>query len=167
MQIIEGEMHMENLRYNFRAWDKIEHKMYYLDEYTMVLDNDYWSIHKPSTSNDYCGECETSMQHGILMQSTGLKDAQGKLIFEGDICTMLIGITKEKWLEVNGSIKSCLVVVEYKNASWGFRYMYPEEVHEDDREWKPFWMDEEKELWNQKYFEVVGNIYEGEQNEGK
>jgi len=33
-------------------------------------------------------------------------------------------------------------------------------LDKDDREWKSFWCNDDKEIWNLEYFEVVGNIYE-------
>ncbi|MFA5379306.1 MAG: YopX family protein [Dehalococcoidia bacterium] len=59
-----------NDRFIFRAWDKLNKRMIYIERFSQIPSNweDIW----------------------ILMQSTGLRDRAGKLIFEGDIVRRMV-----------------------------------------------------------------------------
>lgn len=119
-------------RLKFRAWNSYQNKMF--DVYQILYDCDLVCC----ISNE-----KTRHTFGVttcdLMQCTGLKDKNGKLIFEGDI---LAG--------VNGSING----YPWK---WG-----PVEVKWNDEDAKfQMWTGGTFEKQDSTHwFEVIGNIYE-------
>jgi len=90
-------------------------------------------------------------------QCIGKEDKNGKEMFGGDVCLFLIGTSKAKYLEANGSLDGALVVIEKQHCAWGFRPLHPELLHENDKEWSAFWDNEDEAEWESEYFEVIGH----------
>lgn len=76
----------------FRAYDSGSRCRMYRPDEVSVCDGDIWVIDEDSWDNEWISN------NGLdLMQSTGLKDKNGKEIFEGDILKVT---DQHSWLEV-------------------------------------------------------------------
>lgn len=75
-----------------------------------------------------------------LMQSTGLKDKNGKEIFEGDIV----------------DYKGRKAVIKWHGSYASFIYRFVDELKERVSEWHPLFLA-------YYHFEVIGNIYENKE----
>lgn len=113
----------------FRAWDKTDKKMYLVDEINFNR-GEFESIGDGITFLREASEVE-------LMQSTGLKDKNGKEIFEKDI------------LDYNGR----KVIVKWHGSYACFIYEFVDERKNRTAEWKPLYLSYYK-------FEITGNSLE-------
>lgn len=123
---------MENLRFKFRAWDSKNKEMVYFD--FDLLNDESRAFYK------------VSIEGSEKMQSTGLKDKNGKEIYEGDI------IQKDH--------SDQFYVVEYclkGHNCGGFRLRNLEDNKWSDFDQESIWMpsDEPKN-----FDKIIGNIYE-------
>lgn len=115
----------------FRAWDKetktmIEVSSINFEEHLIL--GGYWEF----------GQTESIKFDEIeLMQSTGLKDKNGKEIFEGDIV----------------DYKGREAVVKWHGSYASFIYRFVDELQERASDWEPLFLA-------CYHFEVIGNIYE-------
>lgn len=121
-----------NREIKFRVWDKDLKRIRYLN-----TEHDF--IRFDSLGQGYYENMQTGLGEWFsdLMQYTGLKDKNGKEIYEGDIC--LVTILPENYKEK--------MVTVWCNDRNGFGFQ-----------------DEDGEVWNvnDTEIEVIGNIYESE-----
>ena len=115
----------------FRAWDKETQTMLdvpLIDFKKNVLVGEHWEFGETIFIN---------FDDIHLMQSTGLKDKNGKEIFEKDI------------LDYNGR----KVIVKWHGSYGSFIYEFVDELQNRTTEWQPLYL-------SYYHFEVIGNIYE-------
>lgn len=128
-----------NDRFKFRAWHKPTKKMFEVYCFTdkEVFENTFDGIGTNPTNPANMNDC-------VLMQSTGLKDKNGRLIYEGDIVKTEDGdILVIKWGKNGFNTPELFTSVGFimsTRTSWGEGYM------QFDKE--------------EPYYEVIGNIHE-------
>lgn len=123
----------------FRIWDKELKEMHYLsledlceDNYWYDGETDVWSV---------LYDCNHKNERFVINQYIGIKDKNGKKMFEGDIVKYHAETYTKMW--------DIIGVVEYYNASYGI-------VDENDRHFLEFNSTSMYVRW----YEVIGNIYD-------
>lgn len=114
----------------YRAWLKKEQKMDNYIDHISWLEDELYCIGDGITYM-------VSAEDLVLMQSTGLKDKNGKEIFEGDIL----------------DYKGRKALVRWHGSYASFIYRFVDELQKRNTEWKPLYLAYMK-------CEIIGNIYE-------
>lgn len=119
-------------RFKFRVWNKENKKLYDWDflEKTKGENTFFWVMH----------QAQNDCKHNILMQCTGLKDKNGKLIYEKDIIRFYFD---------NDEI---IAVIEWDNDECRF-YLNTTDFFKDK-------YVTDYEIVKQEEYEVIGNIYQ-------
>jgi len=139
-----------------RAWDKTKKKWLNADDRMTIADEtDFWWAWVQAISPDGVIHFVPDILNIEIVQYTGLKDKQGKDIYEGDIVAHSSNVF--------GLIHKG-VVSQYFDGSWQVTYRrgdHPSYIPDERSDEKAFmWLAEwtNSELGN--VAEVVGNIYE-------
>lgn len=114
----------------FRAWNKLASRMY-------IVNGLHFDRGMVQYANNDNAIRFIKLENIILMQSTGLKDKNGKEIFEKDI------------LDYNGR----KVIVKWHGSYASFIYEFVDELQNRTTEWQPLYLSYYK-------FEVIGNSLE-------
>ena len=117
----------------FRAWDTTNKEMF-KDTFSITESGQVVVVEQEDVM---CPPDYVFVDNLVIMQSTGLKDKNGKEIFEGDI------------LDYNGK----KALVRWHGSYASFIYRFADELQKRNPEWKPLYLAYMK-------CEIIGNIYE-------
>ena len=130
-------------RFRLKFWDNTDKKL------GEVINIDFDNGFVDFKTKD--GITSTQIKCGELIQCTGLKDKNGKLIYENDI------------VKRNGD----LLIVRYQEemSCLAPQYFYLEnyEIAYSSREWFEEYNNEDCELYSSNSYEIIGNIYKNKE----
>lgn len=125
----------------FRAWDKLAKKYVYPDKgyqghYMLTLNGEFYNLQNGSGGDEY-----------DVQPWTGVKDKDGKDIYEGDI------LVYEEDKDCTGEIDEVILVCQYQRYNAWFGFYEPKETAEDVYSGY-YWLELADKC------KVIGNIYE-------
>lgn len=132
-------------RFRLRAWSKEEKEMYY--DVEGQYDN---CCNGMGTMAHQCLTDLLEDDRYIVEQCTGLKDKNGRLIYEGDIITPTLDYNEDK----------VVAEIKFGNAN-DYLGFYPRwhGKYVEETKYNPGWR-KDLYFWLEKGIEVVGNIHE-------
>lgn len=154
----ESEKIMREIK--FRGWDSINKKMIYLKERGCeswrIFNDGSFSILNNLSENAYFIESDP-LNTNILLQYTGLKDCQGKEIYEGDIIVM-----SNQYPYYDEGELNYVAVVEWIHSSWQYvlKCVNPSRSRGISNDLNYYLNNDDLEENSKIKYKVIGNIYE-------
>lgn len=124
------------MRPKFRAWDGAKKEMF-KDTFAITESGQVVVVEQEFVTSppDY-----VFVDHLVIMQSTGIKDKNGKEIFDGDIV----------------DYKGRKAIIKWHGSYASFIYRFVDEMQERVSEWDPLFLAYH-------HFEIIGNVYENKE----